>query len=101
MYMYVTMCMYVYVVMYTHFPQIFSEFNCILEKEITKDIREIWLEVIPLDITKFELSPKLKSLYEEGTTCTSEGIVIHTIYIAIELPGTLKMGTIACEVTAI
>ena len=78
MYMYVTMCMYVYAVMYTHFPQSFSEFNCIVEKEIIRDIREIWLEVILLDITKFELSPKLKSLYEEGTTCTSEGYTYHT-----------------------
>ena len=77
--------MYVYAVMYTHFPQIFSEFNCILE--IIKDIREIWLEVLPkiFDITKTELNPKLKSLYEEGTTCTSEDMVIHTIHIAIEL----------------
>ena len=98
------MYMYVYAVMYTHFPQIFIEFNCILEKEIIKDIRIIWLEVIPknFDITKIELNPKLKSLYElEGTTCTSEGIVIYTIHIAIELPSALKMGTITCEVTAI
>ena len=87
--------MYVYAVMYTHFPQIFREFNCILEKEIIKDIREILLVVIPkiFDSTKIKLNPKLKSLYEEGITCTSEGMIIHTIHIAIELPSTLKMGT--------
>ena len=56
--------------------QIFSEFNRIFEKEIIKDIKEIWFETIPkiFGITKFKSNAKLRSLYEEGITCTSEGM---------------------------
>ena len=61
-----------------NYQQIFSEFNRIFEKEIIKDIRETWSEMVPkfFDVTKHESNAKLKSLYEESITCTSEGMVI-------------------------
>ena len=71
-------CVHIICVLYHHniCHQIFSEFNRIFEKEIIKDIKEIWLETIPkiFDITKIESNAKLQSLYEESVTCTSEGI---------------------------
>ena len=62
-----------YVFHYNICQQIFSEFNRIFEREI---IRDIWLETKPkiFDVTKVESNAKLRSLYEESITCTSEGM---------------------------
>ena len=56
----------------------FLVFNRIFEKEMIKDIRETWSEMVPkiFDVTKHESNAKLRSLYEESITCTSEGMVI-------------------------
>ena len=63
--------------------QIFSKFNRIYEKEIIRDIKEIWFETIPkiFNIIKLELNAKLRSLYEESVTCTSEGITIIILIV--------------------
>ena len=66
-------CMFSYLVLYHYchflfYQQIFSEFNHIFEKEIIKDIKEVWSEMVPkiFDVTKNESNAKLKSLYEES-----------------------------------
>ena len=55
-----------------------NRFLVIFEKEMIKDIREVWSEMVLkiFDVTKHESNAKLKSLYEESITCTSEGMVI-------------------------
>ena len=65
-----------YIFHYNICQQIFSEFNRIFEREIIRDIKEIWLETKPkiFDVTKVESNAKSRSLYEESITCTSEGM---------------------------
>lgn len=54
-------------------------------KEIIKDIKEMWSEMVPkiFDATKNESNAKLKSLYEESITCTSEGMARYYIIIIV------------------
>ena len=56
--------------------QIYSEFNRIFDKEMIKVIREIWEETKPkiFEVAKNEQGSALKMLYEESTSCVSEGI---------------------------
>ena len=53
-----------YVVIFYFTNRFFNEFNCIFEKEIIKDIKEVWSEMVPkfFDVTKNESNAKLKSL---------------------------------------
>ena len=58
--------------------QIYSEFNRIFDKEMIQVIREIWEETKPkiIEVAKNEQGSALKLLYEESTSCASEGIRI-------------------------
>ena len=79
------MCTYVYtVISYRSLVNSIAFFK----NEIIKDIKEIWLETIPkiFDVTKNESNTKLKPLYEESITCTSEGMVRYYNYIVVTWP---------------
>ena len=48
--------------------------------EMVKQMREIWMEMIPkvFEVAKNESNAGLKALYEECMTCTSEGVATYT-----------------------
>ena len=57
-----------------------AELDRIFDMEMVKQMREIWMEMIPkvFEVAKNESNAGLKALYEECMTCTSEGVAIYT-----------------------
>ena len=56
-----------------------AELDRIFDMEMVKQMREIWMEMIPkvFEVAKNESNAGLKALYEESMTCTSEGVATN------------------------